>query len=124
MKKTGHVRFGARGEELAARYLEDRGYTILEKNYRSGRKEIDIIAKDRETLVFVEVKSRSGQGMIPPYMSVGPRKRSRILRVASAYVKHNELPRGTDIRFDVISVVVAPGTSVEIDHIEDAFRPA
>jgi putative endonuclease len=124
VEKRAHIKLGARGEELAACFLEGKGYTILEKNYHYGRKEIDIIAMDCQILVFVEVKSRRRKGKIPPYLSVNGRKQIQILKVARAYLASHTLPQGTDIRFDVISMVITHESHVNIEHIIDAFRPA
>jgi len=115
---------GVRGESLAAGYLEGKGYCIIERRYRSGRKEIDLIARDQRTLVFVEVKSRSRRDEIPPFLAVNREKQARILKVARAYLASHPLPDGMDIRFDVISVILSPGDPPGIDHIVDAFRPA
>jgi len=118
------LRIGAKGEELAARHLERKGYRLLEKGYRYGRKEIDIIARDRKTLVFVEVKSRSRRDAIPPYLSVNVRKQTQILKVAKAYLASHSLPEGTDVRFDVIAIILSPDGRRKIEHIVDAFKPA
>jgi len=114
---------GAKGEELAAGLLERKGYLILEKRYRYGKKEIDIIARDKRTLVFVEVKSRSRQGALPPYLSVNIRKQSRILKVAKAYLVSHPLSEGTEVRFDVISVIISPDGKHNVEHMIDAFKP-
>lgn len=113
---------GIRGENLAASYLEGKGYRILERRYQCGRKEIDLIAGDQRTLVFVEVKSRSSRDEIPPFLAVNTRKQARILKVARAYLATHPLPEGMDVRFDVISVIVSPDNPPRIDHIVDAFR--
>jgi len=114
---------GACGEELAAAYLAKKGCLILEKGYRYGHKEVDIIAEDHGTLVFVEVKSRRRGGAIPPYMSVNRRKQTHILKVAGAYLASHPRSREMDIRFDVISIVMPPENDARIEHIVDAFKP-
>jgi putative endonuclease len=114
---------GKKGEELAAGLLERKGYLILEKRYRYGQNEIDIIASDNRTLVFVEVKSRSRQDALPPYLSVDNRKQNRILKVAKAYLVSHPLSEGTEVRFDVISVIISPGGKHNVEHMMDAFKP-
>ena len=114
---------GARGEEIAAGFLEKRGCLLLERNYRYGHKEIDIIVEDHGTLVFVEVKSRSRDDAIPPYMSVNRRKQTHILKVAKAYLASHPRSSDMEIRFDVISIVISPEYDTRIEHIIDAFRP-
>jgi putative endonuclease len=81
-------KFGQEGEALAARHLKKNGYRIIEKNYRTKLGEIDIIAKDKDTLVFVEVKSRRSWQFGNPKAAVTPRKQRKISMVALHYLKN------------------------------------
>jgi putative endonuclease len=123
LQDRDRIAVGSRGESLAARFLEENGYRILERGYRWGHKEIDIIASREKALVFVEVKSRSRRESLPPFLSVNTRKQGQILKVARAYLARHVPPGGTDIRFDVISIVLSGDGRHEIEHIVDAFRP-
>ncbi len=94
---------GALGEELAAQYLRARGYKILVRNYRCSLGEIDLVARHRDTLVFVEVKTRRSEAAGDPAESVTPRKRAQIERCALYYLKRYGMP-DVPCRFDVVSV--------------------
>ena len=108
---------GKRGEELAARHLVSKGYTILERNWRHARAEVDIIARHGDILALVEVKSRSGEAFGDPLDSVG-REKIRMLRKAiNAYVNLKGID--LEIRFDLIGVVLEDGRE-RIRHVEDA----
>ncbi|MCH5267474.1 MAG: YraN family protein [Lachnospiraceae bacterium] len=115
--KNNNRKVGIHYEELAARYLQDKGYQILERNYRTPCGEIDIIARQGNTLVFVEIKFRSGEQYGTPSEAVDYVKRQRISKVAlyfySRYGYEQELP----CRFDVIAICGGE----RIEHIEDAF---
>ena len=96
--------FGAVGEKIAADYLEDNGFTILDKNFRSGRfGEIDIIAAEREYLCFVEVKTRTSSLYGTPIEAVGYEKRKKIKALAWIYIKQKNLGE-KNIRFDIVEV--------------------
>ncbi len=112
---------GRRGEEAAARHLEARGYRLLERGFRSRAGEIDIVAEDRGTLVFVEVKARSSLACGRPSEAVGWRKRAHLLRAASLYL----LDRGgadRPCRFDVVEVVEDAVGRLRVGLIRDAFQ--
>jgi putative endonuclease len=111
---------GKRGEELAVEFLVKKGYRILDRNWRHNAKEIDIIARDRDKLVIVEVKSRNHTYYEHPVYAVTVKKQQFLINAADAYIRANDLY--LDTRFDVISVVFYPG-SFEIDHIDGAFYP-
>ena len=115
-----HNELGKRGEELAAQYLTEKGYEILERNCRNKHKEIDIIAKDGETLVIVEVKTRQSDDHGEPDLAVTRQKQTRLIYAANAYIFKYNLDINT--RFDIISIVFKDGNPV-IEHIEDAFLP-
>ena len=112
---------GKLGENLAVNYLIEKGYQILERNWRSGHKEIDIIALDGNTLVAVEVKTRKTNEFGEPKMAVGAEKQRMLICAADAYVHYKNL--NVDVRFDIISIVFT-GEEPEIEHIEDAFFPS
>ncbi len=115
-----HNLLGNKGEMLASRYLMDKGYAVLHYNWRSGHKEIDLIAKQHDTLVFVEVKSRASDMYGNAEEAVDDRKIRLLISAAQAYI----LSRKSDLkfRFDIITVIgkCAP---YRIEHIEDAFSP-
>lgn len=111
--------YGAQSESLAARLLKQRGYTILETNYRTPLGEIDIIARDRDTLVFVEVKARRSLGFGGPKWAVTPKKQRKISMVALYYLKTTRQSQAK-ARFDVVAIrSLAEPPQVEI--IRNAF---
>lgn len=115
-----HNDTGIKGEDLAAVYLEGKGYAILEKNWRFGREEIDIIAQDKDTLVVAEVKTRSGNFFGEPEEFVNRQKQKNLIKAINAYIEKNNLD--LEVRFDIIGVILT-GKSHRINHIEDAFHP-
>ena len=118
--KDGRRRLGAFGERLAAAHLEAKGYRIRARNYRCREGEIDIVAQDGETLVFVEVRTRRGDAMGDAAESVTPAKEARLVAVATAYVQALAEPPA-DQRIDVVAVQLSPGGRLlAIDHIEGA----
>jgi putative endonuclease len=121
LSKSGHLRRGARGEKLACRFLKHKGYKILFRNFR-GRSggEIDVVCRDNDTLVFVEVKTRARIDFGRPLEAVDQAKQKRISRGALAWLRMLENP---DIlfRFDVVEVVVAEDAKPQIELIKNAF---
>ncbi len=115
-----HNDFGKLGEEIAANYLEGKGYEIVERNWRNTHKEIDIIAKDGGTLVMVEVKTRQTDEYGNPDIAVTKKKQRLLIAAANAYLFKNKLD--VETRFDIISIIFKDGEPV-IEHIEDAFLP-
>lgn len=117
-----HQKFGAQSEDLAAWYLKKNGYRILEQNYRTRLGEIDIIAKDEKTIVFVEVKSRRSIRYGSPKWSVTPHKQRKISMVALQYLKKT---RQTDAaaRFDVVAVI-SNRDEPQIEIVKNAFELA
>lgn len=109
---------GQHGEELAAQLLEKKGYQILARNFSTPQGELDLVACDHTTLVFVEVKTRSYEAFGGPLAAVTPAKQRRIARTATEYIKINS-PKFDSIRFDVICIL--PG---QTEHIENAFIPS
>lgn len=112
---------GRAGEAAAARFLERRGLVILERNLRSRLGEIDLLARDGPTLVFVEVKARRGSPGDPPEAAVDARKRARLSRLALGYLAARRLGERS-CRFDVVAVSLdEAGTVTTTRHIRSAF---
>ncbi|HWC01210.1 MAG TPA: YraN family protein [Methylomirabilota bacterium] len=112
---------GRAGEAAAARFLERRGFVILARNLRSRLGEIDLVARDGGTLVFVEVKARRGLPGDPPQAAVDARKRARISRLALGYLSARRLGERS-CRFDVIGVSLDDGGGVTaVRHLKHAF---
>lgn len=111
---------GNKGEQLGRQYLEQLGYQILDINWRSRRYELDIVALDGDTLVIVEVKTRTSSLYGEPYDAVNHRKTRHLISAAESYIRQKQLDRET--RFDVISVVF-DGEKPRLEHIKDAFYP-
>lgn len=113
------LEFGKIGEQMTAKHLTDKGYIILEHNYRRGHLEIDLIALDGDELVIVEVKSRAYDNILQPEAAVDHKKRQALIRLANEYVKsHN---RKENVRFDIITVVSKEG-GAEIKHLKNAYN--
>ena len=115
-----HNDFGKLGEELAVNYLTEKGYEILERNWRNIHKEIDIIAKNGKFLVIVEVKTRQTDEYGNPDIAVTRKKQRMLISAANAYISKNNMD--VETRFDIISIIFKDGEPV-IEHIEDAFLP-
>ena len=111
---------GVLGEELAFHYLAKKGYKILIRNYENPLGEIDLIAKEKGTLVFVEVKTRSSDAMGSPAEAVTPFKRRQIVKCAQYYVKRYGILR-VPCRFDVVSVLMPKDGEPVLEIIENAF---
>ena len=109
---------GKTGEDLAVAYLQGKGYQILERNWRSGHKEIDIIAQKEGVLVAVEVKTRKSDAFGEPEVAVRSEKRQKLIRAADAYVRYKNL--NVDVRFDIISIILNEEEQ-RLEHIEDAW---
>ena len=114
-------RLGVQGESIACEELEKRGYTVLERRYRTRFGEIDIVASDQGTIVFVEVKTKTDCSFSDPVESVTKQKQRRLVSMAEQYVAYKRLDT-TPCRFDVVAVdaSVAP---LRITIYQDAFRP-
>lgn len=112
--------FGRWGEEVAASFLEKKGYQILERQFHFHHTEIDLIARDGDYLVFVEVKTRSSADFGWPEEALTPRKKYHLRRAAEGYLYLNNL-NNIDCRFDVVSIFFGPGGQPEIEHFENAF---
>jgi putative endonuclease len=116
-----HLRLGKRGENLACQFLRRNGYKILYRNFR-GRTggEIDVVCRDRDTLVFVEVKTRTGEDFGRPFEAINRDQRKRISRGGLAWLRLLDDP---DIlfRFDVVEVIIAEGALPRLELIRNAF---
>lgn len=117
---AAHNELGKWGEDLAVLYLQDKGYLIAGRNWRSGRHEVDIIAIDGDEYVFVEVKTRSTD-YLEPMMAVNSEKIRSIDRAAYGYVRYYRI--NNPIRYDVITIIAIQGSEPVIKHYENAFHP-
>lgn len=111
-----HNSLGTWGEQQAVRFLEGKGYRIVETNWRHRRYEIDIIAEDQDELVFVEVKTRASNSLLPPEEAVDKKKIRHIVSAANSYMK--QLPGFPRVRFDIIAIC-----GENITHLPEAFYP-
>lgn len=118
-KEPDHAKTGRRGEEAAYFYLRKLGYTIVARNWRgAGRRgELDLIGWERETLCFIEVKTRAARGLVPAEAAVDMAKRDELAGMARLYRKN--LPSETPHRFDIVNIYLGP--PMELELIRDAF---
>jgi putative endonuclease len=119
--KVSFLPFGLWGEDLAAEYLENKGYKVIERHFFFHHTEIDLVARDGNYLVFVEVKTRSSQYFGPPEEAITERKKGYLRRAAEGYLYLNNL-NSLDCRFDVISICYRSDGPPEIEHFENAFE--
>ena len=112
-----HNELGKWGEDLAADYLQRKGFTIIERDWKSGKRDLDIIAQDGNVIVFVEVKTRRNRLFGEPEESVDYHKLQNLQQAISHYVKFKHIRQ--EIRFDIISIVGTVGTDPDIQHIQD-----
>jgi putative endonuclease len=121
MMKASRRTVGQTGEALARQFLLERGYEIITTSYRCGKREMDIIARDQETLVFVEVKSNTSLAFGLPEERVHRKKQAHLVRVAQQFLAEHHWENKA-ARFDVIAVYLGPGLELEhINHIKNAF---
>lgn len=117
---AAHNDLGHKGEDMAALFLQERGYCILERNWTNmGHKEIDIIAVKDDVVVFVEVKTRKVGSATTPISAVNEQKQRRIVLAADSYLRANRID--FCCRFDVIGIIY-DGDESRIEHFEDAFK--
>lgn len=119
MVKPHRQALGGWGEELAAAYLQERGYTILERNVRTRYGELDLVARQAEVVVFVEVKTRISLEYGMPEESITAKKRKHLLTAARAYLQVHPHLYG-DWRVDVIAIYRSPSGPPQIEHFENA----
>lgn len=115
-----NISLGERGEEVAVAYLRGQGFRIVERNFRCKAGEVDIIARDGKTLVFVEVKTRRNLAYGPPQLAVTPFKQRQISKATLAWMARNGY-EGSGARFDVVAIILRDYEVPEIDHIRNAF---
>ena len=111
---------GQKGEDLAVEHLKKAGFKLLFRNWKWGKHEIDIIAENKDHIVFVEVKTRSEDFQMHPVTAVTNSKQRGILYAADGYLQRYNVSK--DSRFDIITIIKS-GETFTIDHIEDAFYP-
>ena len=112
---------GIRGEDLAAAHLERTGWLVLDRNYRLGHREIDLVARRGRLVAFVEVKTRARLRWGHPLLAIDRRKRLEIERVARFWVARHGRP-GDEFRFDAIALYRTEEGRLHLEHIEDAWR--
>ncbi len=117
---TEKQELGKLGEEFAIHFLVSKGFKILATNWRFRNDEVDIIAKDADYLVIVEVKTRSTSYFGEPFTAVTKKKQAFLIRAANAYIEQNNID--LECRFDIISIVFV-NNQHQIEHIKDAFYP-
>lgn len=122
VKDSARIRTGKKGEELAAVHLQTLGYHILERNYRCPLGEIDIVARDKDTIVFVEVKSRKTEDYGDPELAVGKTKQRKMTLVSFYYLAQKK-DSPVKARFDVVAVKMLHDRT-EVKLIRDAFELA
>ena len=111
---------GKKGEDVAADHLRNDGYKILFRNWKWGKHEIDLIAENKDQILFAEVKTRSDDFRMHPVTAVTTEKQKSIIRAADGYLKKFNIDK--ESRFDVITII-KKGDSYHVDHIEGAFYP-
>ena len=113
-------KIGTKGEELAASYLEKKGYNILCKNWRFLHKELDLVARYKNELIIVEVKTRMVGSLITPAEAVNLKKQRFIIDAANSFIEKHDV--NLEVRFDIITIVYGRNDFI-IEHIENAFYP-
>ena len=111
---------GALGERIAARWLERAGWQVLARRFRSGHRDLDLVARRGTVVAFVEVKARRGDAVGDPAEAVGWRKRRELVRSAQVWIDRHG-PSSATYRFDVVAVLLGPGRRVRVRHLADAF---
>lgn len=114
-----HIDLGKRGEQLAAEWLVGKGYAILHRNWRSGRQEVDLIARKESTLHFIEIKCRRSNAFGPPEESVSRAKLRNMMRAALAW--RIRFPGPGRVQYDVLSITVQPNAEPAFFFIEDVY---
>jgi putative endonuclease len=119
-EKPAHLRHGELGERAARRHLRRMGLKFLTANFRSPRGEIDLVFRDADCLVFVEVKTRSSEEWVRPAAAVNAERRRRLTRAALDYLRLLRNPQ-VKIRFDIVEVLLQDGTVRELRHLPNTF---
>lgn len=120
MLVVDRISIGKKGEEAAKSALEEMGFEILERNWRFGHKEIDIIAASEDGIRFVEVRSRVEPVLLEPELTVGSVKKEKLVSAARAYMRMNRIT--CEAFFDIVAVTFSP-QGVKVDYFPDAFIP-
>jgi len=122
MDESRTAALGRYGEQLAAEHLAAAGMTVLARNWRCPQGELDLVLRDSDgTLVFCEVKTRSGTGFGEPSEAVGQRKARKLRALACLWLVEHRPPGGSDLRFDVVSIVRRRGTAPQLEHLRGAL---
>jgi len=116
-----HNELGAIGEKIACNFLLEKGYTVLHKNWRHKRDELDLVTRFDDLLVFIEVKTRINSYMGSPVEAVTKGKQQRLIRAAQAYIETYDID--LEVRFDIIGIIKNQQQE-EIIHVENAFQPS
>jgi len=119
-EKPLHLRYGELGERAAKQHLKRQGLKFLTANFRSERGEIDLVFRDHECLVFVEVKTRSSEDWVRPAAAVDRERRRRLTRTALDYLRLLRNPP-VKIRFDIVEVLLQDGAVREVRHLANTF---
>lgn len=120
VEQPEHLRRGALGERAAKTFLKQRGLKFLAANFRSDRGEIDLVFRDRDCLVFVEVKTRSSEEWTRPAAAVNRRKRRLLTLTALDYLRRLKYPQ-VKLRFDIVEVLLQGGAVSDVRHLPDTF---
>ena len=113
---------GQIGENAAVKYLESQGYVILDRNWRCGHLELDIVALDGEFLAIIEVKTREVNSLLSPTEAITKSKQSNLISAANGYIRKNK--RHEEVRFDIVSVIHHNGDVQDVELIKYAFYPS
>ena len=116
-----HIQLGKQGEDIAVEYLIQKGYYILDRNWRTGRYELDIVARLADVLVVVEVKTRQRRYQQTPDEAINYRKMLHLVRASDRYVRMHGYK--LKVRIDIIMVVIDNDGRATVDHLEDAIYP-
>ena len=117
-----HNDLGRKGESIAKAHLETTGYEIIDENWVFGKAEIDLIAYKNKTIIFTEVKTRTGNGFGEPEDFVDARKQRLLVEAADEYIYL--MNHQGEVRFDIIAILFNRNNSYTLKHIEDAFWPS
>jgi putative endonuclease len=115
-----HLRYGVLGERAAKKHLKKAGLKFLTANFRSDRGEIDLVFREKDCLVFVEVKTRSSEEWVRPASAVNRERRQRLTRAALDYLRLLKNPP-VKLRFDIVEVLLEDGTVREVRHLPNSF---
>ena len=119
--KDARKALGSKGEDLAVQYLKKKGFKVIERNYHCSAGEIDLIAREGKTLIFVEIKTRSSSEFGLPQEAVDRFKQKKMIEVARAYLAEHHLNEEIPARFDVVAIHLT-STGPDIELIKDAFQ--